>query len=83
MTSAEAQAFKRACSCFGLGRYFYDFDAPWVDIDDKGRPKKPPTLAPWMVPENWRKGQRPSGKRSQRAGSVAQHWGVERFGHFE
>ena len=28
MTSAEAQAFKRACSCFGLGRYFYDFDAP-------------------------------------------------------
>jgi hypothetical protein len=30
MTSAEAQAFKRACSCFGLGRYFYDFDAPWV-----------------------------------------------------
>jgi hypothetical protein len=24
MTSADAQAFKRACSCFGLGRYFYD-----------------------------------------------------------
>ena len=61
MTSAEAQAFKRSCSCFGLGRYFYDFDAPWVDIDDKGRPKKPPTLAPWMVPENWRKGRRLSG----------------------
>jgi hypothetical protein len=36
MTSAEAQAFKRACSCFGLGRYFYYFDAPWVDIDEKG-----------------------------------------------
>src|SRR5215469_2532752 len=36
MTLAEAQAFKRACSCFGLGRYFYDFDPPWVDIDDKG-----------------------------------------------
>ncbi|HEX8799539.1 MAG TPA: Rad52/Rad22 family DNA repair protein, partial [Terriglobales bacterium] len=62
MTSAEAQAFKRACSCFGLGRYFYDFDAPWVDIDDKSRPKKSPALAPWMVPENWRKGQRPSGR---------------------
>src|SRR5215469_814624 len=41
MTSAQAQAFKRACNCFGLGRYFYDFDAPWVD-DDKGRPKKAP-----------------------------------------
>jgi len=62
MTSAEAQAFKRACSCFGLGRYFYDFDAPWVDIDDKGRPKKAPSVAPWMVPDNWRQGQRPSGK---------------------
>jgi hypothetical protein len=37
MTSAEAQAFKRACSCFGLGRCFYDFGAPWVDLDDKGR----------------------------------------------
>src|SRR5579872_6907049 len=24
MTSADAQAFKRACACFGLGRYFYD-----------------------------------------------------------
>jgi hypothetical protein len=62
MTSAEAQAFKRALSCFGLGRYFYDFDAPWVDIDDKSRPKKAPTVAPWMVPENWRKGQRSSGR---------------------
>ena len=62
MTSAEAQAFKRACSCFGLGRYFYDFDAPWVDIDERGRPKKAPCVAPWMVPDNWRKGQRPPGK---------------------
>lgn len=62
MTAAEAQAFKRACSCFGLGRYFYDFDAPWVDIDEKSRPKRPPTVAPWMVPESWRKGQRPCGR---------------------
>jgi hypothetical protein len=31
MTSAEAQAFKRACSCFGLGRYFYDFTEMWVE----------------------------------------------------
>ena len=63
MTSAEPQAFKRAWSCFGLGRYFYDFDAPWVDIDEKSRPKKTPTVAPWMVPESWRKGQRSSEKR--------------------
>jgi len=25
MTAADAQAFKRACSCFGLGRYLYEF----------------------------------------------------------
>ena len=72
MTSAEAQAFKRACSCFGLGRYFYDFDAPWVDIDDKSRPKKPPVVAPWMVPDNWRKGHRSSGKVAASSQSVAQ-----------
>jgi hypothetical protein len=74
MTSAEAQAFKRACSCFGLGRYFYDVDPPWVDIDEKGRPKKAPSVAPWMVPDNWRKGQRPSGKAaasSQPAGQTS------------
>jgi hypothetical protein len=64
MTSAEAQAFKRACSCFGLGRCFYDFEAPWVDLDDKGRPKKAPTVPSWLIPENWRKGTRPSGKAS-------------------
>jgi len=72
MTSAEAQAFKRACSCFGLGRYFYDFDAPWVDIDDKSRPKKTPTVPLWMVPENWRKGQRSSGKAAASSQPPAQ-----------
>ena len=50
MTSAEAQAFKRACSCFGLGRCFYDFDAPWVDLDDKGRPKKAPVVPSLVDP---------------------------------
>ena len=34
----EAQAFKRACCCFGLGRYFYDFAEMWVDLDDYGNP---------------------------------------------
>ncbi len=35
--AAEAQAFKRACSKFGLGRYLYDVDAPWVAYDDDGK----------------------------------------------
>jgi hypothetical protein len=61
MTSADAQAFKRACCCFGLGRYFYDFKAPWVDLDQHRQPVKSPTLPAWAIPENWRKGMRPDG----------------------
>lgn len=34
-TSAEAQAFKRACSKYGLGRYLYDQPTTWVDYDPK------------------------------------------------
>jgi hypothetical protein len=58
-TAAEAQAFKRASSCFGLGRYLYYFTGIWVDIDDRKRPKKIPTLPEWATPDGWRKGLRP------------------------
>ena len=50
MTRAEAQAFKRACSCFGLGRYFYDFTEMWVDLDDYGSPRSIPRLPSWALP---------------------------------
>lgn len=36
-TVAEAQAFKRACSKFGLGRYLYDIPLTWVDYDEEKR----------------------------------------------
>ena len=49
-TRAEAQAFKRACSCFGLGRYLYDFDSAWVDLDQSGRPVHTPNLPDWALP---------------------------------
>ncbi len=40
LTSAKAQAFKRACAAFGLGRYLYDLPKPWVDFDaDRGIPE--------------------------------------------
>lgn len=58
-TSAEAQAFKRACSCFGLGRYLYYFTGTWVDLDDRKRPKTVPKLDGWATPEGWRRGLRP------------------------
>ena len=40
VTSADAQAFKRACSCFGLGRYFYDIAPIWVDLDQNRWPAR-------------------------------------------
>src|SRR5246127_1133298 len=50
MTSAEAQAFKRACSCFGLGRYFYNFAEMWVELNDYKQPKQQPKLPLWALP---------------------------------
>ena len=47
MTSVDAKAFKRACSCFGLGRYFYDVPAIWVDLDQNRHPAKTPCIVRW------------------------------------
>ncbi len=58
-TSAEAQSFKRAASCFGLGRYLYYFTGTWVDLDERKRPKSVPQLAGWATPAGWREGLRP------------------------
>jgi hypothetical protein len=57
-TSAQAQAFKRSCACFGLGRYLYHFGGVWLDIDGKGRPLSIPTLPGWATPDGWRRGLR-------------------------
>jgi hypothetical protein len=59
-TSAEAQAFKRACSCFGLGRYLYYFEGVWVDLDQRKRPKSIPRLPEWATPAGWAQGLRPN-----------------------
>jgi hypothetical protein len=58
-TAAEAQAFKRSCACFGLGRYLYYFTGTWVDLDDRKRPKSVPQLAGWATPAGWLEGLRP------------------------
>jgi hypothetical protein len=58
-TSAEAQAFKRSASCFGLGRYLYYFTGTWVDLDERKRPKSVPQLTGWATPAGWREGLRP------------------------
>lgn len=58
-TSSEAQAFKRACTCFGLGRYLYCCAGTWVDLDERKRPTRVPALPAWATPEGWRQGLRP------------------------
>lgn len=34
-TATEAQAFKRACSAFGLGRYLYNLPSVWAEYDSE------------------------------------------------
>jgi hypothetical protein len=60
LTAAEAQAFKRACCCFGLGRYLYHFTGTWVDLDERKRPKAIPRIFGWATPQGWREGLRPN-----------------------
>jgi hypothetical protein len=64
-TSAEAQAFKRACSCFGLGRYLYHFSGIWVDLDERKRPANIPMLPKWATPPGWIEGFRPNNEFHQ------------------
>ena len=51
MTSAEAQAFKRACTCFELGRYLYNSAEMWVPLNDRRQPMELPTLPKWALPK--------------------------------
>jgi hypothetical protein len=51
MTAAEAQAFKRASSCFGLGRYLYNLAETWVPLDGQGKPTRLPALPDWALPK--------------------------------
>ena len=51
MTAAEAQAFKRAGSCFGLGRYLYNLPETWVPLDGQGKPIRLPALPNWALPK--------------------------------
>ena len=76
-TAAEAQAFKRTCSCFGLGRYLYYFEGMWVDLDERKRPRSVPQLPKWATPEGWAQGLRSntSGTSNVREGAKAHDGG--------
>jgi hypothetical protein len=67
LTSAEAQAFKRALSCFGLGRYLYDIDGEWIELNEQGLPARIPKLPHWATPNGWLLGLRPKPRRNRHA----------------
>jgi hypothetical protein len=50
VTAADAQAFKRACSVLGLGRYLYRFGETWVPLNRRGEPISLPSLPDWALP---------------------------------
>ncbi len=52
LTGAQAQAFKRACTCFGLGRYLYNFAEMWVPLNQHRQPVHFPTLPQWALPKS-------------------------------
>src|SRR6266567_3709767 len=51
MTTAEAQAFKRAASCYGLGRYLYNLAELWVPLNEYRQPVEFPKLPHWALPK--------------------------------
>jgi hypothetical protein len=78
LTAAEAQAFKRAAACFGLGRYLYHFTGVWVDLDERKRPTSIPRLFGWATPQGWRQGLRPgleANTKPMNPASCADHCG--------
>lgn len=49
--TAVSDAFKRAAVLWGLGRYLYGFDAPWVDLKDGKYFVTQPCLPAHLLPE--------------------------------
>lgn len=49
--TAVSDAFKRAAVLWGLGRYLYGFDAPWVDLKDGKYFVTQPSLPAHLLPE--------------------------------
>ena len=37
--------------CFGLGRYLYNLEGGWADLDERRQPKSTPKLSEWALPK--------------------------------
>lgn len=45
-----SDSFKRAAVSWGIGRYLYDLDSNWVDLDKYNNIRKEPSLPNWARP---------------------------------
>lgn len=51
-----SDAFKRAAVLWGIGRYLYAIDSPWVEIESHGKShkiKSQPAMPKWATPEGY------------------------------
>lgn len=48
-----SDAFKRAAVLWGIGRYLYGLDSPWVAIDQYGKWAQDPKLPGWATPSGF------------------------------
>lgn len=49
-----SDAFKRAGVKWGIGRYLYELEGEWVDLDQYKKIINPPSLPDWALPEKER-----------------------------
>lgn len=70
-TSAEAQAFKRACAKFGLGRYLYGLTPQWVEYDATRKTVVAPAPRPKPPIADRRPNEAPAGIGRKRAAAMA------------
>lgn len=48
-----SDAFKRAAVLWGIGRYLYGLDTPWVELNQYGKWDKDPQLPEWATPKGY------------------------------
>lgn len=68
-----SDAFKRAAVLWGIGRYLYGLDSPWVAIDDYGKWSGNPKLPKWATPDGYLEGLRPTDDPSWQQVPEAEH----------
>lgn len=67
--TAFSDALKRVAVKWGIGRYLYAYEAPWVELENERQLARIPELPDWALPEAERRGS--SGKPPRADRSIA------------